>query len=378
MDLYLSSLSENHVELKKLENYFKTKLIIRKRDKFLKTKINYKKNYKEISNYLTNFINKYNVNKINLVSFDKFSKIFLDIFNKAYLYYENYLEENNLMDFDSMILLATKNADIYRNKYDYIIVDEYQDISSERFSLLLRMVKNTNTSLVVVGDDWQSIFAFAGSKINLFLEFKNIMNATVLKIETTYRFSNELNSVASSFIMKNVDQIKKDMKSFKNMEYPVVIKYYFEDIKIDKIVELDKIIRNIVKKTTNILLLGRFNKDIYEYLDKHYFCFINNRLYSVKNKIYVDFLTVHSAKGLGYDEVIIINGKSGEYGFPSNKKSDSVYKMLNINDNLVNEERRLFYVALTRTKNHVYILAPYINCSPFIKEIKGNKFVKST
>lgn len=86
------------------------------------------------------------------------------------------------------------------------------------------------------------------------------------------------------------------------------------------------------------------------------------KVYSVKygNKIKLQFLTAHSSKGLSADNVIIINAKDEIYGFPSKVDDDLVLDLVVPNDTSYNyaEERRLFYVALTRTKNRVFIVTP--------------------
>jgi ssDNA-binding Zn-finger/Zn-ribbon topoisomerase 1 len=85
-------------------------------------------------------------------------------------------------------------------------------------------------------------------------------------------------------------------------------------------------------------------------------------------------LTAHSLKGLGFDDVIIVNAINNKYGFPSQLEDDPVLKLVTTEDNGIKfaEERRLFYVALTRTKNRVFIVAPENRPSPFIIEIQEN------
>ena len=83
-------------------------------------------------------------------------------------------------------------------------------------------------------------------------------------------------------------------------------------------------------------------------------------------------MTAHSSKGLGYDEVIIVNGKNETYGFPSKIEDDPVLSFVIKGDRSIDyaEERRLFYVAMTRTKNRVYFIAPEQNPSEFLLELK--------
>lgn len=303
------------------------------------------KNYYQEANFMKEVIN---IKKELNIEIDKFS-------TNVLTEYQKYLEDENLIDFQDMIKEATKIVKEQKPdlKYKYIIIDEYQDISQNRFDLIKAINDLIKPILIVVGDDWQSIFAFAGSKINLFMKFKEIFNAKEYFIKTTYRNSQELIDIAGAFIQKNPYQIKKNLISSKSVKNPVIIKYYLKD--------KSKTIIKILKKNKNkkILILGRYNFDK-KYLLK------NKKIYEQENKIIlknnnidITYLTVHSAKGLGFDEVIIINGDKGRYGFPSD-----------IDKNMLDEERRLFYVALTRTKNKVYIITSLFNQSPFVKEIK--------
>lgn len=99
----------------------------------------------------------------------------------------------------------------------------------------------------------------------------------------------------------------------------------------------------------------------------------NEIIYTVHKDMKIKFLTIHSAKGLGFDQVILINALDDKYGFPSKIKEDEILSILDSDfeeDIEYAEERRLFYVAITRTKNKVYILAPDYKTSSFITEIK--------
>ena len=95
----------------------------------------------------------------------------------------------------------------------------------------------------------------------------------------------------------------------------------------------------------------------------------------------ITFMTAHASKGLGYDNVIVINGRNETYGFPSKIEDDPVLSLVVKEDRSMQyaEERRLFYVAMTRTKNRVYFIAPEKNPSEFLLEIKreyGNVFLR--
>lgn len=292
---------------------------------------------------------------------------FLDFIDKVYKYVINHLTYNNLIDFEDMINIACrkiKSLDSFR--YKYIIVDEYQDISQNRFELLKCIYDHFNIKLVVVGDDWQSIFKFSGSRIDLFTEFSNIFpRSNILKISNTYRNSQQLINIAGNFIMKNSKQISKNLKSNKSLSEPVIILMYHKD----KVLKLKQQL-NEFRENDKILLLGRYTFDC-DFLNKSVDFVINgeNITYRRRPNMSIVFLTVHSAKGLGYDQVIVLNNENGVYGFPSKRKNDKFINLFIDDKDNYYEERRLFYVALTRTKNRVYLLVNKHKKSCFIKEL---------
>ena len=349
----------------------------------------YKYKYKYIDileKLLTTFLHLFKCNNWELNDFVDFSKkikwtlsykkykkekIFLILAINIYLKYEKYLNENNEIDFDDMILKATniikKSKNIY--KYKYIIIDEYQDTSYIRFLLIRELINITNANLMVVGDDFQSIYRFTGCDISLFLNFNNYFkDAKILKIQTTYRNSQELINIAGSFVMKNKNQIRKNLQSTKRLKNPIRIIYY-DDIKN----EFKKLINDIYKNCGgNILVLGRNNNDVKMILSNDLILKNNTIIFKSNKEINIKFMTVHKSKGLESDNVIIINLKDDILGFPSQIKEERILRLVsnNFDSYPYSEERRLFYVALTRTKNYVYLLTPKKNASVFVKEIK--------
>ena len=327
------------------------------------------------------------------------SRLFLDICNDCYLEYERWLKENNAVDFEDMI---NKSARILneiqemKQKLDfkYIIVDEYQDISKQRFDLTKVLSEVTDAKIIAVGDDWQSIYAFSGSDITLFTKFAEKMGyAKLLKIVRTYRNSQEVIDIAGNFIQKNTEQIQKKLISPKRITDPVLIYTYdstFKGLNGNRrsganyalahavecaLEQLLKYKKMEGKEPGPILLLGRFGFDgdhlersgLFEYIDR------GNKVKSVKYpKLDMTFMTAHSSKGLGYDDVIILNGKNETYGFPSKIEDDPVLAFVIRGDRSIDyaEERRLFYVAMTRTKNRVFFVAPEQNPSEFLLELK--------
>lgn len=294
----------------------------------------------------------------------------LNYIKQVYNLYNKYLIKTNQIDFNDMINISTKKVlnNEYIHNYKYIIVDEFQDISYQRYKLLLTLKNQKNYNLFCVGDDYQSIYQFAGSKIFLITNFEKYFGKTsIVKINQTYRFSNELAIISSKFIMKNKNQINKNIKSNKKLNKPVII------INTNKN-NINKNLQNYINKleyNSTLLLLGRYTSDINIIKNDNYI-FINNKIINKYRKdLKIKFYTVHSSKGLEADNVIILNNLNSTYGFPSKVKSISlINKLNNIEKNYLLEERRLFYVAITRTKNRVYLLTIKSKKSIFIKEIK--------
>ena len=321
------------------------------------------------------------------------TRLFLDVCEQCYHEYAKRLKEKNAIDFEDMINDSAKiirEEEIKGKKLDfkYIIVDEYQDISRQRFNLTKELSKLCDAKIIAVGDDWQSIYAYAGSDITLFTHFKEAFGyGQELSITKTYRNAQEVIDIAGGFIQKNSSQIKKALVSPKHIDNPIVIETYTEEVPrkeyegkggkyflIGKTVET--IVKGIVEKSpqSSILLLGRYGFDAYN-LGKSADFLYDEKTGNVVSKTYphqpIEFMTVHRAKGLGYDNVIIINARNEVYGFPSQVVEDPVLKYVVKDDHSIEyaEERRLFYVALTRTKNRVFIVTPKEHPSEFVTEI---------
>ena len=354
----------------------------------LKNKNEYLKFYKTGYEYIVNagklistFIKMFKCNNYKLENFNSFLKKARNIFNlknynrekyllililNIYIEYMDYLDENNEIDFDDMLIKATSEVQKnYSNNTKYIIIDEYQDTSYIRFELIKAIIEKTNSKLMVVGDDFQSIYRFTGCDLDLFNNFnKYFKDSRILKISSTYRNSNELIKIAGKFIMKNRYQIQKNLKSFKHINKPIVVVRYKNKG------DLKKLILKIYQKNKKILILGRNNNDINNYLDAD-FVIRDNKIIYLKNKnVDISYLTVHKSKGLECDNVIIINLYNKTLGFPNKMDDDKILRFVSKSKikYLYDEERRLFYVALTRTKEKVYLFTP-LNSSVFVNEL---------
>lgn len=343
--------------------------------------------------------------------------ILSDVVNPLIIAYTNELKRRGEIDFTDAIIEATNYCAAGEwLRYDYILVDEFQDISVDRYHFLQFLSsQNHLTKLFCVGDDWQSIYRFAGSNMKLFYKFEDFFGFTEhCKIEKTYRFFNPLLELSSDFVQRNPEQLKKDVQSngkpmppvalesvltstevvnidgkqlrFLSEDIPAVYewlaKYHtsfeFHDcgnsqMRDTMLHSVNAIVRNIPADET-ILILGRYNYDVsalgYD-TDAHDFDRNRERIEVVINGRKIRFLSVHSAKGLEADNVILINCNEGIYGFPSLVEDDPIlgYVLSDEDQYEYAEERRLFYVALTRARRHLHILFNGDKPSPFIREL---------
>lgn len=279
----------------------------------------------------------------------------LRLFEPIYTAYLKMLSEKNYIDFSDMINNAAQyvREGKYTNPYKVVIVDEYQDISKPRFNLLKALRDSMDYKLFCVGDDWQSIYRFAGSDVSYILNFEKYWGPTEIgKIETTYRFPKRLIEASGSFVMENPSQIKKQLKTPSKDNDFVLGKGLWEW-------RLNELPRN-----SKVLFLGRYKDD--EKMMKNY---LKNLIpigkngeykYAGREDLFINFMTVHASKGLQADYVFILNNKNGRKGFPSKIEDAPVMKLFSENPEEFPyaEERRLFYVAMTRAKKKVIFVPP--------------------
>ena len=339
------------------------------------------------------------------------NSLFLDLTEPLFNRYQEHLKQLKELDFSDMSNMAAKmiRSGQYHQRFKYIIVDEFQDISIGRYQLLAA-VKDANPGckLFCVGDDWQSIYRFAGSDIALFREFKKYFGTTASsKIETTYRFNEPLISMSGGFVMKNPNQSPKKLVQAKDGITSFDFRYSASDSHKDGAAMcaiLEELLSNGMAGK-HIMVLGRYGFDInrlaghpslqlivrsresYSGTVLREYAFQPDRWSLLKDQeqiiikyqrpsdgatIEAEFMTVHKAKGLEADAVIVINCNSGKHGFPSGMSDDRVLNLLlSEADRFVNgEERRLFYVAMTRAKERLYLLADVSYKSKFIQELE--------
>lgn len=333
----------------------------------------------------------------------------LDIIEPIYDAYINKLTKEKKIDFDLMIHWANRylrdanqikiggeGKEIDQLNYKYILIDEFQDISEPRANLVKGLLDiNPSCSLFCVGDDWQSIMQFSGSDINYTTKFKQYFrDFSLVKLDTTYRFNDKLSQISSRFVMQNPEQSKKELLSFDaSDENPVItiflVSSHWSTFYLDKLlkkikmdedaVEEDSIEEDGVKKKkknipeTTILVRNIKHKDYDKKSIENIFK-DHEPEWSEKRDNRIKILTVHASKGMEADHIILFGIEKGYLGFPTEIPCCPIESMFLPEKGKFNyaEERRLFYVALTRARKNVFIICSKDKPSCFVDELINN------
>lgn len=278
----------------------------------------------------------------------------INMFMRIYSGYENLMLKNENMDFDDIIILMNDllsyNADFrkyWQNRFDYILIDEFQDINELQFNAVCQLAMKHN-NIFAVGDEDQSIYSFRGSNPEIMVNFTNVFNdSELIYLTNNYRSGKDIVRIASNLISNNKNRFKKIFYAKNTYSCSIsILKLKNKSEQINKIVE-------IISKdySKSIALLCRTNSD------KNY---LENNLQDFRKKI--NILTMHECKGLEFDFVWIINAVEGNCPF--------VHKIYGSN---IEEERRLFYVAITRARKKIYISY----CREYkMKHTKKSRFVR--
>lgn len=299
------------------------------------------------------------------------NEMFLQIFEKLWDAWEEELRRDEHIDFEDMLNLATDHIEQgrWKSPFDLVMVDEFQDVSHSRARLLATLVQAPGRHLFAVGDDWQSINRFAGADLSVMTGFESIFGpAEQMNLETTFRCPQALCDVSSAFVQENPKQIRKRVRSARqDVAEPVRIieaEDGDEDRGIRAAVEarVNEIAREHAdpERKPKIFILGRYRRDR-QYIPRAF----------DRHAIEVEFVTIHSSKGLEADHVIIPGMTSATLGFPSQVIDDPALQMALPEGDAYPfaEERRLFYVALTRARSTVTLVTLAHRQSTFITEL---------
>ena len=310
--------------------------------------------------------------------------------------YQEYLSATGDIDFEDMIAkaLAYLQSGQYVSPWRYIMVDEFQDISEPRARLVRALrdsrskTSSSETSLFCVGDDWQAIYRFSGADVSLTTQFAQYFGQTSeTHLDLTFRFNNRIGEVASAFVTKNPHQLNKEVHSLIQVVDPAISilrrgvnerarqdepsanalaqalnALSVHVAKASATSTTEPSTKSITKPT--VYLLARFwfqlpDKDLLRQLNAQY------------PMLSIECLSFHASKGKEADYVVILGLTQGIHGFPSQKITPPLLDAFLPQAEAFQfaEERRLFYVALTRAKHRVYVLADMTNVSPFVVEL---------
>jgi DNA helicase-4 len=321
------------------------------------------------------------------------SRAFIALFETIYELYEATLKATGSIDFSDMIISAAENISELPAgafEYDYILVDEVQDLSDARYKLLKALLDRVPQSkLFAVGDDWQSIFRFAGSDLTLVNDFeqKFARHTYHSTIEQTHRFNNPLLDISSSFIKKNPSQIRKS--PYSTVKHLTELNVNALGSRNSDTTALASELQNLLDaygfdtiRERTLFIIARYKKDALRLLNTY-----DNRmqfrqldddgtLYEwtdtrTGHRLQLSFMTMHSSKGQTCDHAFILNANDGARGIPALRENDPVLQLLLAHEDAYPnaEERRLFYVAITRAQYSTTLLTQSYNTSAFVTEL---------
>lgn len=311
------------------------------------------------------------------------AQAFINVFSTIFTEYQKLLKAKGMLDFDDMISMSAQLLEekVISSPYKLILVDEFQDISTSRTRLLKALLaQHPHSVLFGVGDDWQAINGFAGSDLDFFMHFEKVFGHTSEQLLTeTFRCAQAIADVSATFIQKNTGGQKLkavhsrsrvagtiDLISY-NKQYPM------HDRLEETLIELFAEARN-QQTSAKVQILGRYGISKTNGLLQRNIDAWNRRF---KGYLSIEYMTAHGSKGLEADHVLIV-GMTGGRGmtFPSSFTTDPIIESLsNKHDNYPHaEERRLFYVAMTRAKKKVFIFFHTAYPSPFIGQIAKKEY----
>jgi DNA helicase-4 len=300
---------------------------------------------------------------------------FLRLFYTLSERYKARLSGRQEVDFSDMISQAVRlleDGDVHM-PFRRIVVDEYQDISRGRQKLLKALVKQTDdTRIMCVGDDWQSIYGFTGSDIRMTTEFDSRFGScTRVDLDQTFRFTKPIMDSSARFIQMNTGQLRKKISAQEPVlenSIELITTAGDEDSSINAILEnIDN--ARPARVRWSVLLLGRYNRlkpDNLESLAKKF------------KMLDVEFMTIHKSKGLEADAVAVLELKAARYGFPSEVENDTLLELVLPADESCPhaEERRVLYVAMTRARFKVVLVADPHSPSEFVEELRSHPEVQ--
>ncbi len=322
---------------------------------------------------------------IRLVDSPIRAELFIDVIWPIFEEYNRKLQLDGKIDFSDMINLATTYIEngSFTSDVKFVLVDEYQDLSPGRARLIKALLaQHSDSVLFGVGDDWQAINGFAGSDLDLFMNFEKHFGATYEGYLTnTFRSAQGISDVAAWFVQENENgQKPKKVHSKTDTNTQNVVEMIGIRSDEDTIAAIEEQLNQLLdddneqKKLRTVYLLSRYGIDNTYGVSKGNIDYLNRKY---KNKFSFEFLTVHKSKGLEADFVFVVGVNGGRsFTFPSTMSTDPlVTALLAKTDTFPHaDERRLFYVALTRAKTKVIVLFKSSRPSPFVLSLMHGKY----
>jgi DNA helicase-4 len=314
--------------------------------------------------------------KSDRMKLGKRARAFLDVFAPVFEEYQKRLAGR--IDFEDMILRAARYAETgrYVSPFRHILVDEFQDISQSRARLVKALkAQHPDVRVFAVGDDWQSIFRFAGSDIYLMRQFGREFGGSfdgeagvhrTVDLGRTFRSVDQIAFAARTFVLRNPAQIDKKIVPAGTATEPAI--KVFAVSKGEDQGKLNEVLAGLSAdaaldaKPTTVLLLGRyrFNEPDIQGMRRRF------------PRLKINFKTIHASKGLEADHVVLLNADSGRMGFPSEIVDDPLLSLVSPEEEAFQnaEERRVMYVAMTRARHTLTILASNARPSSFVTELR--------
>ena len=302
----------------------------------------------------------------------------VDLLNPLYSCYLEALKDESAIDFEQMIQYATAavRSGAYKVSWRDILIDEFQDISPSRFALIQAIrEQKPDIRIFCVGDDWQSIYQFAGSQVRYTRDFEQYFGASQrYTLDMTFRFHQALCDISTRFIQANPLQTRKDLKSFQ-VESKMGLSLLSDEMSMDRVLEqiasiqVASLDHNKLPKPLSCLVLARFSHLLPSTQEL-------SRWHTRFPHLRIKLSTIHAAKGKEADYVIVLGNQAGQFGLPSDKQSHPLIQIIRQDeeDYLHAQERRVFYVAITRARQHVYLLYSVKKPSAFIQELEAGAY----
>ncbi|KLI85642.1 ATPase AAA [Vibrio parahaemolyticus] len=325
------------------------------------------------------------VNKIIKESVDsKQTAKALELLMPLYHRYEKYLRDHQVIDFNDMIgkALMYVQTGQFQSPWKYLLVDEFQDISEPRARLVKALRDSVqDSSLFCVGDDWQAIYRFSGADVRLTTDFSNYFGSTSeTTLDMTFRFNSSIGAIATRFITQNPVQLKKDIVSLVRVDKPAVsiVRHGKDEQGISALEKAlisisNQVLTSQQPSKNKVYLLARY---WHQLPDLHQLRTLKHRFPTLD----IENQSFHASKGKEAEYVIVMGLTTGKHGFPSEKQTPPlVDALLPQGDRFEHaEERRLFYVALTRAKHRAYLLVDMMDVSEFVSELIKAKYPVET